>query len=182
MPEPTKVCARCSEVKPEAEWAPSQWRLTGRAWCRTCYRDWHRARYAPKTGADDSPRTCSWCGESYRPKQRRPSKFCSRACAEANRKASGRARNGHLQRKYGITQEVYDTLLTKQGGGCAICGKTAAEQTRYRNYLHVDHDHETGLLRGLLCDRHNLLLGQFGDNADDLAAALRYLKKPPTSI
>src|SRR5437899_4206973 len=50
----------------------------------------------------------------------------------------------------GIPQEEYDERLAAQGGGCAICGN--APKTRR---LHVDHDHKTGKVRGLLCHRCN---------------------------
>jgi hypothetical protein len=50
----------------------------------------------------------------------------------------------------GFTAEDYDRLLAAQGGGCAIC--KAPPKTRR---LHVDHDHKTGAVRGLLCHRCN---------------------------
>src|SRR5438094_9480440 len=61
------------------------------------------------------------------------------------RKIADRA--GHLKRKFGISLEQYEEMLAKQGGVCAICGAPPPEGTS----LHVDHDHETGEVRGLLC-------------------------------
>jgi len=81
-----KKCNRCGQVKPEPEWPASQWKKGG--WCKQCYRDWHRARYAPKNDADDFPRACAWCGESYRPKQRRASTYCSPHCKTLARHAA----------------------------------------------------------------------------------------------
>ena len=104
-------------------------------------------------------------------------KFCSRACIEAERTASGRGRDRHLQRKYGITLAQYEEMLAAQGGGCALCGKRPDEQGRYTRYLHVDHCHATGKVRGLLCDRHNLMLGQWGDTPDLLRKAIDYLTR-----
>lgn len=171
-----KVCGKCGETKP----ASGFYLRKGKpgAWCRDCYREWHRTRYVPKNGADDAPRPCVVCGASYRPKARRASKFCSVECKALDRKASGAARGSHLMRKYGITQADYDALLAAQGGGCALCGKTAAEQTRYTEFLHVDHDHVTGRVRGLLCDQHNLLLGRFNDDPALLRRAADYLEAP----
>ncbi len=63
-------------------------------------------------------------------------------------------RNRHLQRKYGITLEDYERLLSAQNGVCSICGR------RDRNKgLAVDHDHRTGLVRDLLCGRCNPAIG-----------------------
>jgi hypothetical protein len=59
---------------------------------------------------------------------------------------------------FGITQADYDDLLARQGGGCAICGKPPGKIS-----LHVDHDHGTGEIRGLLCLGRNNALGQLHD-------------------
>lgn len=57
-------------------------------------------------------------------------------------------REYHLKRYYGITQEMYDQLLERQGGTCAICLKTPDENGQA---LAVDHDHKSREIRGLLC-------------------------------
>src|SRR2546423_5792224 len=68
-----------------------------------------------------------------------------------------RERASHLKRKFGLTLEEYDEMLAAQEGGCAICGEAPEEG----KILHIDHDHETGLVRGLLCQRCNHGLGLF---------------------
>ena len=70
-------------------------------------------------------------------------------------------------------------MLTEQGGGCALCGVKPEELTagRYRKFLHVDHNHETGRIRGLLCPEHNLLLGRFGDSAEMFRRIVEYLER-----
>ena len=172
-PEGSHRCSRCKEVKPDAEFY--KWNFS---WCRVCYREWNRERYAPKGGATDEPRACARCKKIYTPRQRRPSMYCSRDCKELARKESGRLREGQLRRKYGITQADYDAKLAEQDGGCALCGVTpeALTKGRYRTWLHVDHDHETGRVRGLLCPDHNLLLGQWGDDPALLRRAVAYLE------
>lgn len=81
-----------------------------------------------------------------------------------------------MRRKYGIGHADYDRMLKAQGGGCALCGKRPEEQARYSKYLHVDHNHDTGEVRGLLCDQHNLLLGRFNDDPVLLRRAVDYLE------
>jgi hypothetical protein len=81
-------------------------------------------------------------------------------------------REGHLRRTFGITQGDYDKLLACQGGGCAICGKQPGKIS-----LHVDHDHETGEIRGLLCVGCNNALGQFHDDAALLDRAISYVAR-----
>jgi hypothetical protein len=73
--------------------------------------------------------------------------------------------------RFGISQEVYNEMLQRQGGGCAICG----EDCPTGRSLAVDHNHTTGKVRGLLCAKCNLLLGQVEDEAR-LQRMLDYLK------
>lgn len=61
-------------------------------------------------------------------------------------------------------------LLARQGGGCRICGKRPGKIS-----LHVDHDHETGEIRGLLCVGCNNALGQFHDDPALIQRAIEYL-------
>ncbi len=75
---------------------------------------------------------------------------------------------------HGITMAQYDAMLEKQGGVCKICGtNTPGGRGRY----HVDHCHKTGKIRGLLCNRCNIGLGQFKDNSKILTAAAHYLNE-----
>ena len=80
----------------------------------------------------------------------------------------------NLQARYGITPEDYDRLYEEQQGGCAICGK---HQSKLKKALSVDHNHKTGQIRGLLCNRCNLLLGNVSDNSIILRSAADYLDK-----
>jgi hypothetical protein len=80
-------------------------------------------------------------------------------------------RRRKLQYKYGISTDEYDRLFMEQNGVCLICKSPPKEGRR----LSVDHDHETGLVRGLLCQPCNLGLGSFRDNPIRLMAALTYL-------
>lgn len=80
---------------------------------------------------------------------------------------SGSNRQNHLRQKYGIHEQDARWLLDLQGGWCAICGDAPAE--------HVDHDHETGAVRGMACGGCNTGMGQFGDDPLTLRRAADYL-------
>ena len=78
-----------------------------------------------------------------------------------------------LKRKYGITLEDYDRLLENQEGCCSICGTD--EPGGGKGRFHVDHNHITGKVRGLLCNSCNTGLGRFKDSPEVLLKAAAYL-------
>lgn len=82
-------------------------------------------------------------------------------------------RESRLMRVYGLERGEYDRRFEEQSGHCAICD---IELEEGRN-LAVDHDHETGAVRGLLCDNCNRGLGYFGDDPDRLRTASKYVKR-----
>lgn len=85
--------------------------------------------------------------------------------------------------KYGLEQEDFDRIFQKQGGRCGCCGVSLDDGwTRQHkpNKLVIDHDHKTGLVRGLLCTMCNKGLGLLGDNLEGLQKAVDYLKKHET--
>lgn len=71
---------------------------------------------------------------------------------------------------YGITREQYNQMLEDQNYCCAICGKQ-------NNNLYVDHDHETGKVRGLLCSYCNRSLAGLGDSLSGVLRAVKYLER-----
>jgi hypothetical protein len=88
-----------------------------------------------------------------------------------------RAADKRLQRTYGITLDQYDLMLAAQGGRCAICPRPAESMN---TRLHVDHDHKTGLIRGLLCWWCNRkTLPGVKDDPERAGAAADYLLDPP---
>lgn len=84
-----------------------------------------------------------------------------------------KARRRTLQRLYGITEAEYEAMWLWQGGVCAIClqpEKARDHRSGKLRELSVDHDHETGVVRGLLCHNCNKALGLLGDGTLLLAA------------
>jgi hypothetical protein len=87
---------------------------------------------------------------------------------ESKDRLYGGNRDYHLKRRYGIGVAEFDDLVRGQGGACPICTKADPE--------HVDHDHVTGRVRGILCFNCNGGLGQFGDDAQRLYRAAFYVE------
>lgn len=124
---------------------------------------------------------CSKCGknknksEFYRDAQKtsgfRPDcKACVNVKSAAWTKANPEKRR-HILRKhiYGISEAEYQKLLSSQRNVCKICKK------KDRRQLGVDHDHKTGKIRGLLCQKCNAGLGMFLDSTKFLKSAIEYL-------
>jgi len=78
-----------------------------------------------------------------------------------------------LRIRWGMSWENYNNLLLLQGG-CAICGIT---KPKGKQRFHVDHDHSSGKIRGLLCSSCNLILGHAKDNVLILVDAINYLNR-----
>ena len=154
-------CSMCKEEKPESEFPPSVF-ARGSGWCRACNRE--RARRALAT-----------------PEGREAAREASRRFYSAKGPDYGRGKS-RLHR-YGLTEEAFAALIVAQGGQCAICGTTEPGGS---GAWHVDHDHACcpgrvtcggKCIRGLLCNRCNVGVGMFLDNAETLRAAADYLEK-----
>lgn len=127
-------------------------------------------------------RRCSDCPGEARPKSVR----CA-ACFKARRMALDTARQRKLRdspeyrekyraytlkKKYGMTVKEYDAMFEAQGMRCAIC---RSDDPRWKKGWHVDHCHESGVVRGILCQKCNLMIGMAADNMATLARAIEYL-------
>jgi hypothetical protein len=94
---------------------------------------------------------------------------------EWREKHPGWKRDCDLRNAYGITLELFHRLLEMQHGGCAICETKHVEGDKHKS-LHVDHDHKTGEIRGLLCSNCNHGIGKFKDDPEQLRRAAEYLE------
>ena len=83
----------------------------------------------------------------------------------------------HLQRKYGVSLGVYRAMWIGQHGECAVCGnpETATQGGRVKR-LAVDHNHQTGEVRALLCSNCNVGIGSLSDSPVHLRQAALYLE------
>jgi hypothetical protein len=82
---------------------------------------------------------------------------------------AAKARETRFLKVYGLTLEERDAMIAAQGGVCAICEKHEA--------VHVDHDHATGAVRGVLCFRCNAALGQVADSSETLRRMIDYIER-----
>lgn len=95
------------------------------------------------------------------------------------RKANKHRYKGYdLKRTYGITIRQYDQMLASQGDSCAICKR---HKSLFKRHMNVDHNHETGKIRALLCSNCNTLIGLAQENPETCIAASEYLKSHLTN-
>jgi len=149
------------------------------AWCSRCEQTKSIVYFGRRTAQADSRRKgyCRECESSYlqaRLAESKAARDAKRAAARTYNR-SQRARELRLLSMYGITLADYDAMLAAQSGRCAIC--SADEPGGNAKHWHVDHDHATGQVRGLLCTRCNVGLGYFQDDPDRLGSALNYLRQ-----
>lgn len=101
---------------------------------------------------------------------------CSRRCINERNYNSPvwntKQRDFKYKINYGISIEDYNNLFNKQNGCCAICN---THQTQFKKYLHVDHNHKTGAIRGLLCHNCNLAIGRLKEDPQIIKTALEYV-------
>lgn len=119
------------------------------------------------------------CKECFKQRQREYHKANKQSCNKASRMYYKNHKDKHkdywFKKRYGISLEEYDRILEEQNGVCAICA--CLESDNKKDLLSVDHDHETGQIRGLLCSNCNRGLGSFKDSLDLLDKAVDYLER-----
>lgn len=156
-----KPCAAVRSEKSRRARGISQRRVpptgvaVGSKWCPDCDQIKSTADF-PRTRANSATGLHTYC------------KPCHNLRGRLSRDKVGGSRNYHLKRRYAITGAQADAMLAEQDGLCAVCRVAPA--------AHVDHDHATGKVRGLLCFNCNGGLGQFKDRIDVLEAGVDYLR------
>lgn len=119
---------------------------------------------------------CQRCGGRKGDKYK-TDKYCGNCRHAIHKQNSANAHAAALLRRYGITRTDYWDLYQFQGGVCYICQRATGKTKR----LTVDHDHRSGLVRGLLCSTCNTILGHFRDDPDAAQRIIDYLGEPPFS-
>lgn len=85
-----------------------------------------------------------------------------------------RVLNKRIKRIYGISRRDFNKILRKQHGRCAIC---RTRRPGGNGTWHIDHNHKTGRVRGLLCARCNIMIAQSRESAANLVAAVKYMRR-----
>jgi hypothetical protein len=161
-----KQCSKCGELKPFSSYYRAGGNSRGglRGDCIPCNLAAKAARHRENPGPARE-RTRRW-------REANLERFAANQQAFV---ASGGKRladrKSYLKRKYGLTIEEYDAMLAAQGGGCFICGRPPRDDIS----LHVDHDHSTGAVRGILCFCCNNALADFQEDPALLGKAVTYL-------
>ena len=188
-----KRCRDCGGDKPLEDFSPAKKSADGRtSYCRDCLRLRHQRYRDARSGGVPACRstvrassaTVKWCPgckqelDRERFGRNRSSSdgltaYC-KPCHNTKSKETytrlyGSTREYHLRRRYGITGAELNVKVQAQGGVCLLCKERPAQ--------HVDHDHLTGAVRGVLCSCCNQGLGSFRDRADVMRAAIDYLER-----
>lgn len=172
-----KQCPQCKREgrgpKLLTDFNVSQKDRTGRqSWCRACMKE-HQTKNIVSIREGN---------RKWRANNRDKTRAHSRDWARKNPLAMTAK---SLRQEYGITVEQYAEMFEAQGGRCKICDTAILSQlmntrgTPRRTVAHVDHCHETGRVRGLLCFNCNIGLGKFQDDAQVLLKAMQYLQATP---
>jgi 5-methylcytosine-specific restriction endonuclease McrA len=115
--------------------------------------------------------------EARNPTRRKEYKAANREAITEQNKEYYRRRGQFVirMREYGLTQEHFEAMLQSQGNSCAICGLQFGGGGKGSS-PHVDHDHDTGRVRALLCNNCNFLIGYCREEPATLLSAARYLQ------
>lgn len=151
--ETSKSCTKCGQIKSLSAFVKDPAKPGGRrARCKACHAEGVRRRKAANRDVENQ-RNREWHH------------------ANKGRWSPTQRRARWLRARYGLTLERHGDLEQLQGGCCAICREPFDKTPR------VDHDHATGMVRGLLCHSCNVALGHFRDSPAIVAQSLRYLNQ-----
>jgi hypothetical protein len=82
-----------------------------------------------------------------------------------------------IKKNYNLSETDFNNMIINQNNKCLICNKEFKFKDDSNKHIHIDHNHKTGNVRGLLCPKCNLLLGICNDNVEILKSAIQYLKE-----
>lgn len=167
-----KICGKCGEARQITEFdATAPYKLRGI--CKIC-----------RPPADKEGKVCTECGryklfdEFYR--RSCVSDGFNPKCKDCVKVYDPRTLSRIRQRfrKYGITKEEYNRLLSDQQGVCAVCRQPESQMFNGKlRELSIDHSHLTGQVRGLLCQTCNSGIGMMKESTEILRKAIEYLEK-----
>lgn len=168
-----RTCTTCKEAKPLDQFARSTRAKDGlHTLCKACKAAQSRAWYhaTPERQKARNKRRYAEHGPAMRA-------AASRWFAENKARITEVRYRWRLRTAYGLTPEAYVEMVEAQRGLCAACGNPPHDNRGLR----IDHSHETGEVRGLLCHHCNVGLGHFDDSPERLRAVADYLERAAQS-
>lgn len=191
--EPSKECAGCKLFKPVSEFWTGNGKHKRRARCKPCDAEYYRSyceRNKLKLIEAVREKKCGHCQivkprEEFTLSRNSPDHldYLCKDCKRENGKKYKRSADTFdetLRRFHGIGRAEYETMYNAQEGRCAICGREFARISG-KHPACVDHDHATGKIRELLCQRCNGALGSI-EMPGFLMKALAYLKRTGSTV
>ena len=194
------LCFNCHIVKPVAEYSSGERRCNdcinsiyskfdfthkkcGKCKIEKPIKNFYQSK-ATKTGIYPN---CKDCSKESKKRSREKSidlKQKTKQYKQNYRKKHPERNNGYYRRrnlsKYNLSLLEYENILNSQNGACAICLKNEIINDNFNKMaklLSIDHDHNTGKVRGLLCNKCNTGLGLFEDSIESLVKAIEYLRR-----
>ena len=170
-----KICSKCGKEKELHEFPTSKREKYGVSYeCKKCRHQYYldnRERFIAKS-KEQRIKNKEALSE-YRKEYAKKNKEKIADFQKEYRKTHKEERLNHQYlRKYNISLNEVKELYKKQDGKCALFG----EELKWGRECHLDHDHKTGEVRGLLCYKCNLMVGFAEDNVEKLLAAIDYIK------
>lgn len=175
------ICSRCNQHKEKDEMKRDKSRQSGfYPWCKKCFASYQKTQRLQRPNVPKSDtKHCPKCevvksiSEFTKNKHQTDGLYpycreCKYKHAKDDYKINGWAK--HIRNTYNISVEEYNALLEAQNGVCAICKEA------HKHALCVDHDHDTGEIRGLLCKPCNVAIGNMKDEPERLRKAAEYLE------
>ena len=160
-----KTCTKCGVTKLLSQFSNSSTSRDGKQHrCKQCNAE-YKAQHREHRLALER--------ERYLRKAEELKSYQKRYKQENPDKVKQRNNEYHLRKRYGISAEEKQKMLNEQNNQCAICGKEFDDA----KMTHVDHCHESSIVRGVLCRHCNIGLGHFKDSEELLNNAIRYLNK-----
>lgn len=174
MPPRSTVCAHCEGDMPAG--CDSRLRYCG----ALCKRRAMRARQTRVRRLLADTRACLNCGAGFDDRRMAHSRYCNQQCRQEHRNSSPEFRewkfNYELTKRYGISASDWRAMFAKQGKRCA--NQACRTSVPGGHGWHVDHCHDTGAVRGILCHYCNVAAGNARDSADVLRGLADYLEMP----
>lgn len=163
-----KQCIKCGQVKPLTEFTfHNRDKGQHRNFCHDCEKDWIRKYHKSPQGKDARK---EWVENNKEKIEEYIKLYKKYPIFKENMRRYSRK---NTLKQFGLTQEDYDKILQSQNGHCAICGN--GTNGNKKNFC-VDHDHETGKVRGLLCHNCNVSVGLMKESPLLLRKAAEYLE------